>query len=69
MARRKKSSPAPAPDPASGLVRVYPGPGLAEGEYLPQVGIDGADVSPELAAEWLERDLVTTTAPAAPAEG
>lgn len=49
-------------------VRVYPSPDLPAGSFLPGVGTDGADVSPELAAEWLEAGLVTTQPPDAPAQ-
>ena len=53
----KKSAPEPAAAPA--MTHVYPAPELAErGEYLAGVGIDGAEVSPELAAEWLAAGLV-----------
>lgn len=48
-------------------VRVYPAPALAErGEFLPGVGIDGADIDDELAAEWLAAGLATTEAPSGP---
>lgn len=48
------------------LVRVYPLP-LPPGNFLAGVGEDGADVSPELAAEWLKAGLVTKSKPDAPA--
>ena len=55
------------PDPRT-LVRVYPSRKLPVGSYLPGVGVDGADVAPELAAEWIEAGLATTTPPAPPAD-
>lgn len=46
------------------LIRVWPSEALlARGEYLPGVGSDGAEISPELAEEWLAAGLVTTQAP------
>jgi hypothetical protein len=59
--RRRKSAPKPESD--SGLVRVYPSTDLPEGAFVPGVGTDGADVSPELAAEWHEAGLVRYARP------
>lgn len=70
MPARKAPKADPLPTNDDGLVRVYPSPALlerADGAYLPGVGIAGGDVSPELAAEWIEAGLATTDAPAAPA--
>jgi hypothetical protein len=61
MATRSTSAPKPESD--SGLVRVYPSTDLPEGAYVPGVGTDGADVSPELAAEWHDAGLVRYTKP------
>jgi len=55
------------PEPAE-LVRVYPGPKLVAGAYLPGVGIDGALVSKSLANEWIGRGLAVEEKPAAPAQ-
>lgn len=52
------------PDPKT-LVRVYPSRKLPAGSFLPGVGIAGADVAPELAAEWIKAGLATRTAPPA----
>lgn len=50
------------PDPP---VRVYPHPDLApRGEYLAGVGLDGVEVSADLAAEWLAAGLATDVSPA-----
>jgi hypothetical protein len=79
MTRRKTARTEPAatfvnadrqpdpPDPDT-LVTVYPDPSLPEGSFLAGVGVDGAAVAPELAAEWIEAGLATTTPPAAPAQ-
>lgn len=56
----------PAPETPA-LLRVYPHPDLAErGEALAGIPADGAEVPHELAEEWLEAGLATTTAPPAP---
>jgi hypothetical protein len=58
MASRKSASPEP--------VVVYPAPDIVErGEYLAGVGLDGAEVPGDLAAEWLAAGLVTLNPPAA----
>jgi hypothetical protein len=55
---KTKAPATPAP------VRVYPHPSLLKrGEYLAGVGIDGADVAPELADEWFKAGLATRRAP------
>lgn len=67
MVTKKKS---PAQADAGGAVpvapvHVYPSAALLErGQYLAGVGVDGADVSPELAAEWLANGLATLEPPA-----
>jgi len=70
MARSRKGAAASLDTNAEDLVRVYPHPDLAhrpDRPFLPGVGSDGADVAPELAAEWLAAGLATTEAPADPA--
>ncbi len=58
MAKKKPS----LPDP----VHVYPATAMLErGEYLAGVGVDGADVPPELAQEWVDAGLATLEPPAA----
>lgn len=47
------------------VVRVYPDPALPAGTFIPGVGGDGADVHPDLAAEWVAAGLATTTRPRA----
>lgn len=60
-----KKQPEPAAAPVT--THVYPHPALAErGDYLAGVGIDGASVSPDLAAEWLAAGLVVLDRPADP---
>jgi hypothetical protein len=68
-ARQPKTAPEPAPEPAEDLVRLYPHHDLLareDGAFLPGVGIDGADVGAELAAEWLAAGLATTEPPPPP---
>lgn len=55
-----------APEATPGPVRVYPSPSLPPTDYLPGIGPDGADVSPEKAAALIASGLVTTRPPAAP---
>lgn len=51
-------------------IRVYPHPDLAaRGENLPGIGLDGADVDPDLAAEWIAAGLAVTTRPKVTEEG
>lgn len=46
------------------LVRVWPAPDLvARGGYLPGVGIDGAEVPADRAAEWVDAGLAVLTPP------
>jgi hypothetical protein len=47
------------------LVMVYPT--LPPGSFLPGVPAEGAEVAPELAAEWEAAGLVSLTRPADPA--
>lgn len=42
--------------------KIYPHPSLAKrGENLPGIGVDGAEVPAELAAEWIAAGLATAT--------
>lgn len=59
MAPKKKAA-----DPLPETVTVYPSPALAErGEHLAGVGVGGAEVTKQLAREWLDAGLVTLTPP------
>lgn len=58
----------PAPEATPGLLRVYPHPDLPATDYLPGIGIDGADLPTAEAESLIERGLATTTPPAPPAE-
>lgn len=57
-----------APEAAPGLVRVYPSPDLPPTEYLPGIGVAGADIPADEAESLVARGLATTTPPAAPAQ-
>ena len=47
-------------------IKVYPSPKLAETEYVPGVGADGAELSEEEAEALLQAGLVVKTKPKSP---
>jgi hypothetical protein len=55
-----------APEATPGLTHVYPSPDLPPTDYLPGIGIDGADLPTEEAESLIARGLATTTPPASP---
>lgn len=67
MTRIDRRRPIAAPEPPE-LVKVWPGPALRPGEYLPGVGREGALVLRIRAEEWIDRGLAVAEKPAAPAE-
>jgi hypothetical protein len=49
-------------------MHIYPSPKLADTEYLPGIGADGADLPEEEAQALLDAGLAVKTKPKAPAQ-